>query len=277
MADPGAERYTHGHHASVLRSHVWRTAENSCAYLLDRLEPRDRILDVGCGPGSITVDLARRVPGGHVLGVDAAADVLARAREAAQAAGVANVSFVPGDVYELTVIPPDLLGAPDVVHAHQVLQHLARPVDALRQMGAVARPGGLVAVRDADYAAMAWYPELPALTRWREIYSAVTRRNGGEPDAGRRLLGWVQAADLAVESVGSSTWCFATPEARSWWGGLWADRSTRSDLARMAVDYEVSDAAELAEVAAGWREWAEAPDGWFSVTHGEVLARSSRA
>ena len=51
------DRYTHGHHESVLRSHRWRTAANSCAYLLPHLRPDMSLLDVGCGPGTITADL----------------------------------------------------------------------------------------------------------------------------------------------------------------------------------------------------------------------------
>ena len=78
--------YTHGHHESVLRSHTWRTAENSSAYLLPELRPGQRLLDVGCGPGTITSDLALLVAPGEAVGIDAAADVVAQAQEHAQAA-----------------------------------------------------------------------------------------------------------------------------------------------------------------------------------------------
>jgi ubiquinone/menaquinone biosynthesis C-methylase UbiE len=54
-----SDTYTHGHHDSVLCSHAWRTAGNSAAYLLGELHPGQRLLDVGCGPGTITLDLAR--------------------------------------------------------------------------------------------------------------------------------------------------------------------------------------------------------------------------
>lgn len=273
-----AERYTHGHHESVLRSHVWRTAENSCGYLLGELLPNDRILDVGCGPGTITLDLAGHVPQGQVLGVDRSDEVLHQARTQAEARGSSNVKFKRADAYALDGMSlEDLDGTPTVVHAHQVLQHLARPVDALRRMASVLREGGLLAVRDADYSAMTWYPELPELDRWRQVYLAVARHNGGEPDAGRRLLSWVQEAGLTSPEARASTWCFANPEDRGWWGGLWADRVTRSDLGRQAVELGVSDRVELEEIAAGWRAWAGAVDGWFTVVHGEVLARVSPA
>src|SRR4029078_5394202 len=74
------EVYTHGHHESVLRRHTWRTAENSAGYLLAVLRPGLDLLDVGCGPGTITVDLAARVAPGRVLGLDPAAGVVDEAR-----------------------------------------------------------------------------------------------------------------------------------------------------------------------------------------------------
>ena len=62
--------YTHGHHESVLRSHRWRTAENSAGYLLPRLKSGDRLLDVGCGPGTITADLATHITPGRVTALE---------------------------------------------------------------------------------------------------------------------------------------------------------------------------------------------------------------
>jgi len=88
-----SDTYLHGHHDSVLRSHRWRTAENSAGYLLARLAADARILDVGCGPGTITADLAARVPDGQVTGIDAAGDVLAMAKAEADRRGLANIGF----------------------------------------------------------------------------------------------------------------------------------------------------------------------------------------
>ncbi len=144
--------YTHGHHESVLRSHRWRTAENSAAYLLPHLTSDQRLLDVGCGPGTLTLDLAGRV--GSVTALEQTADALDLARAEAARQNATDVEFAVGDVHDLP-FPDDGF---DVVHAHQVLQHVADPVQALREMRRVTRPGGIVAVRDSDYAAFAWYP-----------------------------------------------------------------------------------------------------------------------
>lgn len=266
---PPEDTYTHGHAEAVLRSHRWRTAENSAAYLLPHVQPDARLLDVGCGPGTITVDLARLAPDGTVVGIDRSEEVLAEARAAAAAAGVTNLEIAVGDVYSLGYGDDSF----DVVHAHQVLQHLSDPVAALREMGRVCRPDGLVAVRDSDYSAFTWWPVLPELDKWLRIYQAVARGNDAEPDAGRRLKSWALEAGLEVVAATASVWCFATADDVAWWGGLWADRILDSDLARQALDRGLASAAELQRISAGWRRWAQAPDAWFLIPHGELLAR----
>lgn len=263
------EIYTHGHHESVLRSHTWRTAENSAAYLLPSLRPGLDLLDVGCGPGTITVDLARRVAPGRVIGLDRAPDVLAQARAHATEEST-SVDLSVGDVYQLPF--PDR--SFDVVHAHQVLQHLSDPVRALIEMRRVLRPGGIVAVRDGDYASFAWAPHDPLLTRWLEVYRAVARRNGGEPDAGRFLKGWALAAGFHDVRATSATWTYADAESCAWWGGLWADRFERSSVGDQAVEYGLSTRDELAAIAAALRAWSKKRDAFFMVPHGEVVARA---
>ncbi len=257
--------YTHGHHESVLRSHRWRTVENSAAYLAPRLVPGTRVLDVGCGPGTITVDIARRVAPGHVVGIDASADVIAQA--ARDAADVDNVAFATGDVYALDF--PD--ASFDVVHAHQVLQHLPDPVGALRETRRVCKPDGVVAARDSDYSAFTWYPRSPTLDAWLSLYDNIARANRGEPDAGRVLLAWANAAGFSKVEPSASAWCFATPEDRAWWGDLWADRITTSAIATQAEREGFATRADLEYMAAAWRTWAADPDAWFAVLHGEII------
>lgn len=262
-----SDRYSHGHHESVLRSHRWRTAENSAAHLLPHLRPGLDLLDVGCGPGTITLDLATRVAPGKVVGLDAAADVIEVATTANDRPD--QVRFAIGDIYALEA-PDDSY---DIVHAHQVLQHLSDPVAALREMRRVTRPDGVVAVRDSDYAAFSWAPDTPLLLRWNELYHQITVHNRAEANAGRYLLGWAQQAGFSDITATSSTWTFADPESRAWWGGLWADRVESSSFATQAVEYGYSDRAELDRIAAAWRTWADQPDAWFAVLHGEIIAR----
>jgi ubiquinone/menaquinone biosynthesis C-methylase UbiE len=260
-----SDRYSHGHHESVLRSHTWRTAENSAAFLLPHLTPGMSLLDVGCGPGTITADLAARLAPGRVVGIDPAVTVV----EVATAAHVAgNLTFSTGSVYAL-VDPDDTY---DIVYAHQVLQHLADPVAALREMRRVVKPGGLVAVRDSDYGAFVWSPPDPRLTRWMEIYHQVTERNGAEADAGRNIHRWVRTAGFEQLQVSSSNWTFQSAEDRTWWGGLWSDRVRESEYARQSVEYGLTTHAELEGIAEAFLQWAADPDALFIVVHGEVIA-----
>lgn len=263
--------YIHGHHESVLRSHRWRTAENSAAYVLPVLEPTTRLLDVGCGPGSVTIDLASRASAGDVVGVDASGAVIEVARKAAAEAGRANVRFEVADAYELPFEDASF----DVVHAHQVLQHLTDPIAALREMRRVARPGGYVAVRDADYSGMTWFPSSPGLDEWVALYHEVAEANGTQADAGRRLVSWVLEAGFEPEAIapGAGVWCYSSPVDRQWWSELWADRCVASNFAAQAIAHGLADEVGLELLADGWREWGRHADGWFAVLHGEVLVR----
>jgi ubiquinone/menaquinone biosynthesis C-methylase UbiE len=263
------DRYSHGHHESVLRSHRWRTAENSAGFLLPHLVAGQDLLDVGCGPGTITVDLARRVAPGRAHGIDLAPDVIAIARREAEAAPDLDVTFAVGDVYSVGAGEASY----DVVFAHQILQHLTDPVAALREMHRVLRPGGILAVRDSDYGAFAWAPADARLERWMALYHALTARNGADADAGRHLAAWVRAAGIDDATVSSSTWTFHTAEERAWWGNLWADRVRESAFATQTLEYGLSTRPELDAIAEAFLAWADDEDGVFIVVHGEVLAR----
>src|ERR1700742_5236512 len=111
---------THGHTESVPRTPRWRPAENSAGYLLPFLAPGARLLDVGCGPGTITLDLAARIAPGETVGVDRDAGVVADAQRLLDSRPMSGVEFRTADAYGLGFDNESF----DVVHAHQVLQHL---------------------------------------------------------------------------------------------------------------------------------------------------------
>jgi ubiquinone/menaquinone biosynthesis C-methylase UbiE len=263
------DRYSHGHHESVLRSHRWRTAENSAGFLLPHLRSSASLLDVGCGPGNISADLANRLDAGTVVGIDLSPEVVEAARRDF-ATAYANLTFEVGDVYDLAFDD----GHFDVVYAHQVLQHLAAPVDALKEMRRVLSIGGLLAVRDADYGAFVWAPDDPLLVRWLDLYHDITQHNHAQADAGRYLATWVRAAGFRDLVVSSSTWTFHSEEERAWWGGLWADRIVQSDFARQGLEYELTDESELRAIADAFLRWSHDADGVFVLVHVEVLARA---
>ncbi|MCP2341939.1 methyltransferase domain-containing protein [Actinomadura rupiterrae] len=262
--------YTHGHHPTVLSSHTWRTIENSAAYLAGHLRPGAALLDVGCGPGTITTEFAARVAPGRVVGVDAAEDVLAQARAHAAERDARNIEFAVADVHDLD-FPDDTF---DVVHAHQVLQHIADPVRALAEMRRVCKPGGIVASREADFGSFTWYPQPPGMDDWLPVYYKIARGNGGEPEAGRRLVSWAREAGFTDVAFSSSVWAFATPAEREWWSGTWGGRMVRSNVADQAVAKGHATRDDLERIHRGWLEWAAAPDGVFTAQHGEILCRA---
>ena len=263
---PQAGRPLAGQH--LPRVLTWRTVQNSAAYLMPHLRAGQTVLDVGSGPGTLTLDLARRVTPGIVIGVDADAEQMEQARGLAVDEGVTTVRFLRGDVRELPVMDASV----DIVHAHQVLQHVADPVTALREMRRVLRPGGILAARDADYAAAAWYPKLPGLAAWREVYRAVQEFTGAAPDAGRALKAWARLAGFDDVRCSASMWCFASPAEQEWWGLSWSERMLDPDFAAIAIESGAAGLADLHGMSAAWAEWAVHPDGWFGLPHGEIIA-----
>ena len=118
---------------------------------------------------------------------------------------------------------------------------------------------------------MTWYPQIAALTRWLSLYHDVTRSNGAEADAGRRLRAWALAAGFSDVGSSASAWCYSTPEEREWWSSIWAERIVASRLGEQAVARGFATTDELDEIAAAWQEWSADENGWFGILHGEIL------
>jgi ubiquinone/menaquinone biosynthesis C-methylase UbiE len=265
MTDTGqkVETYTHGYTPAVLAQHSARTAGEAAAFLLPRLRPGMSIVDVGCGPGSITVGLAEAVAPGQVTGIDISPELIGKARQAAADRNLANLRFETGSAYALPL--PD--GSRDVAYMHQVLQHLSKPLDALAEARRVLRPGGTMAVREVDWGTCAWWPAAPAIDRFLTVYREVARRNGGDAFAGRRVRSWLTQAGFTGVECGTAAWTFPGREPPEAWASSWASRITTSNIAEKAVEYGIASRQDLAGIAAGWVDWGRQADAFFTFSH----------
>jgi ubiquinone/menaquinone biosynthesis C-methylase UbiE len=262
--------YSHGHHESVVKTHARRSAQDSAAFLLPHIKPTDKILDLGCGPGSITIDLAVVAHEGEVIGGDHAAAVVQQAIALAEERQVKNVIFKQMDGNQL----PFGDGTFDIVYCHQTLQHVGNPVNLLKEMRRVTKQGGLVAVRDCDYKAFAWFPEHPGLDRWMSLYQKIAKANGAEPNAGRYLPAWARDAGFASEEVqfSWSAWNYQGDDGKTF-GAAWVDRVIHSSFATGAKQHGLASDKELKEISSAWDEWSKTDDRFIVIPSGEVLCR----
>ncbi len=185
-----SETYTPGYSPRIVAFMAARSAEHQARFLLPHLRPGLRLLDVGCGPGTITAGLAKAVAPGEVTGMDRAESQLDLAREHAALQGANNAKFVCGSVYEL----PFADGEFDVVLAHAVFEHLKEPVAALREIHRVLKPGGLAALRSPDWGGFIPHPATPELEAAMKYYQKIQTANGGDVFAGRKLKDWALSA-----------------------------------------------------------------------------------
>ncbi|KAK4240080.1 methyltransferase [Achaetomium macrosporum] len=282
MTTPQRNTYAPGHDASQVKHHEWRTAENSAAYLLPHLQravqanPNLQLLDVGAGSGTISASLAKYLlPEGHVLATDISDSILARAKAHAESQGLGvpkNISFQKADVHAL----PFADGAFDVVHAHQVLCHLASPVDAIREMLRVTRPGGgLLALRESDMRMWCVWPEIPALLRFHEVMVRTLVANGGQEKGGRQLVSWVLQAGVRREDVEVSfgTWCYSSAGDRRAWGEAMIERLRTGQMRDKALEMGIATEEEIEGMIRGWEEWIETDDATLGIMNGEVVVR----
>lgn len=242
-----------------------RTAEASAAFLLPYLDPGMRLLDCGCGPGNITVDLALLVAPGQVVGIDLSNTEIAAGRALARARGVGNVHFERADVYQLPLADASF----DVTYAHSVLEHLSDPLAALKQMRRVLRPGGLAGIADPAWHRTLRYPTNSWLEMWDRLRPRAVEHRGGHPlyvaeqrallrQAGfDRTAGFAMAAG-AVNGRGPAGTLNDTRRAAA----VEVAR-LRDDFSAVALREGWASQDEMDAMAAALLAWGEDPDAYL--------------
>ncbi|HEX6843943.1 MAG TPA: methyltransferase domain-containing protein [Actinomycetota bacterium] len=233
-----------------------RSAEVYADFLLPHVSAGDHVLDVGCGSGSISVGLARGVR--RVTGIDPE-DGFADAREYARRVGLTNIEFRVGDVYLLD--DPD--GTYDACLCHSVLEALERPLDALREMRRVLRPGGVLAAASVDYGGLLLEgPEVPLLRRFYEIRERLWLADGADPYRGRALRALLGAAGFEHVTATSAYIPYGTPAAVRAFGLGRAEDCRDEWYASGAIDRGLATASDLEAMAAAWTAWSESTDAY---------------
>ena len=252
-----AERYSQHANSAFEGRLALRTAANEGAFFLRFLHPGMRVLDVGCGPGSITLGIAKTVAPGETVGIDFQPSQVAQGVALAAAHGQQNVCFEVADVYQLPF--PD--GSFDAAFANTVLMHLKQPLRALAEMRRVLRPGGIVGIRDCDWGGRIHVPATSLLEQWYSITVRVRQHNGGDPYMGRhhrRLLldaGFVRAeASVSVATAG-------TPEETRHHANFL--KAQLQGLGSTALAEGWIDQATIEAVSAEIEAWSVRPDALY--------------
>ncbi|KAG7661100.1 uncharacterized protein J8A68_005391 [[Candida] subhashii] len=252
--------YSKGFQKSIADTHSWRNVENSAKFVLDVLKPNFKCLDVGCGPGSITVDFANYLPEGSIIGVEPTPELIDTANQyklkyiETTGKKLDNVSFQDGSIYKL----PFEDNTFDLVHAHQVVLHLQDPTSALIELRRVTKPGGFVCVKDADIDACLSAPK--EYSRLGEYYK-IKGRAAVSTDifAGRNLRAKALKAGYETSKIktSSSHWFVAdNMEHKKLWSKAVIAR-IESGGERLYPDDEKKEEETKLEVINLWNKWKD--------------------
>src|SRR5262245_32439269 len=223
-----------------------------------------RLLDCGCGPGSITVDLAQAVAPGEAIGIDLREDTLAQGRALARERRVANVTFQAASVYQLPY--PD--GSFDAAFACAVLQHLAAPLAALKEMRRVLKPGGVIGVVDGSSTITFRNPTNSLLDKWDGLRARERAHNARRPSDALQLRTLLQEAGFEGTQASGEMATEAGPPA----GSLEETRRVaqhhlirlRGVLGELAIAQGWTTKHELEQIAEALLAWGEAPDAFYA-------------
>jgi ubiquinone/menaquinone biosynthesis C-methylase UbiE len=200
------ETYTPGHSQNAMEFMSARTFESHGQFFAAYLDQSHHLLDVGCGPGTITVGLARRVASVHAI--DSGASQTEIARQHAERERRQNVTFATGSCYELPYDDQSF----DRVFSHALLEHLAEPIRALTEFHRVLKPGGLLGVCSPDFGGRMLIPSSPEIEQAADAYAQVQNKNGGDLNAGRKLGAYLSEAGFGDVKLQARYECYPTLE-----------------------------------------------------------------
>lgn len=267
---PGSEQetYIHGYSDAHRAFLAARTAANDARFLLPHLRQGMRLLDCGCGQGSITVDFAEIIAPGEVIGIDLEPKQIEAAGALAIERNVTNVHFEAGNVYALPFSDASF----DVVFANTVLEHLSDPLSALKEMRRILKPGGIIGVRDPNYTTMIFEPATPLLQEAMALLHRVFQRNGGQLSYARHLRQLLlEAGCLRTEGSASVTYAGNQQTTSSLFTVLLNPQFQDASFVKTAIGEGWADHAQLQAMLAEMQAWAKRSDAFFALMMCEAV------
>lgn len=255
--------YKNGYDSSVSNSHSWRTAENSCSYFLNYVKPTDKVLDVGCGPGSITYDLAKYLSQGEIIGIEPTQELIDEALSSADNTNpTSNVKFQKASIYSLP-FPDETF---DIVHAHQVVVHLEEPLKGFKEMKRVLKKGGYLCCKDSEANSLIVYPKsfkAPLGFYFTKLATEFTTSIGAS-----RIKELALSTKFEPDSIinTTSTWCISSRTDRAWFSEMMLKRLEN-------VKFEPNDKFTQDQIKQAWIQWRNDDRSIYTILHGEIVAQ----
>lgn len=265
--DANGERYLGGYNSLIIETLAKRTASVEAEFFLPHLRSGMKLLDCGCGPGTMTVNLAEIVAPGEVVGIDLEDKQFEVGRAYARERGISNVRFETGNIYDL----PFESNTFDAVFAHAVLYHLKTPGKALAELHRLLKPGGVIGIRDLDNGGTIFTPSGPILDKTFELIDRVHEYNGGHPLFGRSQRARLREAGFVSIQVSASYDCYGTAEATRGVGKYFADLILQPNTANVVIEQEWASQADLEEMSAALEAWGKHPDAFWARARCEAV------
>ena len=265
----GTPDYTMGFSEEYLEALRRFTAESSAGYLLPLLRPGFRLLDVGCGPGTVSVGLARAVAPGELHGLDMEASQIDIARTTAQAYSVDNATFHLGDAMNLP-FENDFF---DAVHFNTVLMHIPDTQRALTEAKRVLKPGGIIGCREMIVESCFTYPDFNGIIReaWR-IFEDLLAADDGHPEMGKGLKGHLAEAGFTNIKTGISSLAFNTPSELAFISRIVNQWFLAPEIVEAAIKYGAATRELFDNIKAAYAKWRDHPGAMLGLVYGEAVA-----